>query len=61
MKIFTVAAVIFLPPTLVASLYGMNFEFMPELQWKYGYAFAIVLMLISVMFPYLFCRRKGWL
>lgn len=60
-KIFTVAAVIFLPPTLVASAYGMNFKFMPELEWKYGYAFAILLMLISVLLPFLFCRRKGWL
>lgn len=60
-KIFTVAAVIFLPPTLVASLYGMNFKFMPELEWEYGYAFAIFLMLVSVMVPLLFCRRKGWL
>lgn len=60
-KIFTVSAVIFLPPTLVASVYGMNFKFLPELEWKYGYAFAILLMLISVMLPYLYCRRKGWL
>ncbi len=60
-KIFTVAAVIFLPPTLVASLYGMNFEFMPELQWKFGYPFSLMLMVISVLIPYLYCRRKGWL
>lgn len=60
-KIFTVAAVIFLPPTLVASVYGMNFDFMPELQWKLGYPFAIALMVLSVVLPYWFCRRKGWL
>lgn len=60
-KIFTVAAVIFLPPTLVASLYGMNFKFMPELEWKLGYPFAIGLMVVSVLVPYLYCRRKGWL
>ena len=60
-KIFTVAAVIFLPPTLVASMYGMNFRFMPELEWKYGYLFAIMLMLISVAGPFFYCRRKGWL
>lgn len=60
-KIFTVAAVIFLPPTLVASVYGMNFEFLPELQWRFGYPFAIMLMIMSVIVPYWFCRRKGWL
>lgn len=60
-KIFTVAAVIFLPPTLVASVYGMNFRIQPELQWTYGYPFSILLMIISVVVPYWFCRRKGWL
>jgi magnesium transporter len=60
-KIFTVAAVIFLPPTLVASIYGMNFDFMPELHWSMGYPFALLLMLFSVVLPYWFCRRKGWL
>lgn len=60
-KIFTVAAVIFLPPTLVASVYGMNFEFLPELHWKLGYPFSLMLMLISVILPFWFCRRKGWL
>jgi magnesium transporter len=60
-KIFTVAAVIFLPPTLVASLYGMNFEHMPELKWQWGYPFSIVLMIASVIVPFVFCRRKGWL
>jgi magnesium transporter len=60
-KIFTVAAVIFLPPTLVASLYGMNFRFMPELEWRFGYPFALVLMIISVVLPFVYCRRKGWL
>jgi magnesium transporter len=60
-KIFSVAAVIFLPPTLVASIYGMNFDVLPELRWHFGYPFSIGLMLISVMVPYWFCRRKGWL
>jgi magnesium transporter len=60
-KIFTVAAVIFLPPTLVASVYGMNFAHMPEKDWEWGYPFSIVLMVISVAFPFWFCRRKGWL
>lgn len=60
-KIFTVAAVIFLPPTLVASIYGMNFDYQPELHYKWGYPFSIILMIVSVMLPYWFCRRKGWL
>jgi len=60
-KIFSVAAVIFLPPTLVASIYGMNFRVLPEKDWEYGYPFSLFLMVISVLVPYLFCRRKGWL
>jgi magnesium transporter len=60
-KIFSVAAVIFLPPTLIASMYGMNFHVMPELSWKWGYPFAISLMLISSWLPYTFFKRKKWL
>ena len=60
-KIFSVAAVVFLPPTLVASLYGMNFRAMPELQWDYGYPFAILLMILSAFLPWLYFKRKGWL
>jgi magnesium transporter len=60
-KIFSVAAVVFLPPTLVASIYGMNFEFMPELAWPFGYPLALVLMVLSAVLPYLFFKRKGWL
>ena len=60
-KIFSVAAVIFLPPTLIASIYGMNFHTMPELSWKWGYLFAISLMLISSWLPYTFFKRKKWL
>ncbi len=60
-KIFSVAAVVFLPPTLVASIYGMNFQFMPELQWKLGYPFAILLMILSAILPFLYFKRKGWL
>ncbi|MCC5838614.1 MAG: magnesium transporter CorA family protein [Opitutales bacterium] len=60
-KIFSVAAVIFLPPMVVASLYGMNFEFMPELGWHLGYPFAIGLMILSAVLPYGFFKRKGWL
>ena len=53
-KIFSIAAVVLLPPTLVASIYGMNFDFMPELQWHFGYPFAICLMIVSAMLPYLY-------
>ena len=60
-KIFSVAAVVFLPPTLVASIYGMNFEYMPELKWLGGYPFAIALMILSAVLPYLYFKRRGWL
>jgi magnesium transporter len=56
-----VAAVVFLPPTLVASIYGMNFAFMPELQWKMGYPFALFLMIVSAILPFYYFKRKGWL
>ena len=60
-KIFTIVSVIFMPPTLIASLYGMNFKFMPELSWKYGYLFAIGMMVICVAAILLFFRKKKWL
>ncbi|RYC17888.1 magnesium transporter CorA family protein [Ciceribacter ferrooxidans] len=60
-KIFTVASVVFLPPTLVASVYGMNFNLMPELQWHLGYPWAILLMLLSAALPFLYFKRRGWL
>ena len=60
-KIFSVAAVVFLPPTLVASIYGMNFRHMPELDWPLGYPLALLLMVLSAALPFLFFRRKGWL
>jgi magnesium transporter len=60
-KIFSVAAVVFLPPTLVASIYGMNFEVMPELHWLIGYPFAICLMIVSAILPFLYFKRRGWL
>jgi magnesium transporter len=60
-KIFSVASVALLPPTLIASIYGMNFTNMPELEWMFGYPFALGLMVFSVAMPYLFFRRKGWL
>ncbi len=60
-KIFSVAAVVFLPPTLIASVYGMNFDVMPELKWLLGYPFALGLMVISAVAPYLFFKRRRWL
>src|SRR5574337_1493642 len=60
-KIFSVASVALLPPTLIASIYGMNFGTMPELRWEYGYPFALVLMIASVAAPFIYFRRKGWL
>jgi magnesium transporter len=60
-KIFSVAAVIFLPPTLVASIYGMNFEFMPELKLPFGYPMALGMMVLSAVLPYLYFKKRGWL
>jgi magnesium transporter len=60
-KIFSVVAVVFLPPTLIASIYGMNFEIMPELHWLIGYPFALFLMVLSAILPFLYFKRKRWL
>jgi magnesium transporter len=60
-KIFSVASVGLLPPTLIASIYGMNFKAMPELDWSFGYPFALLVMLASVAAPFIYFRRKGWL
>ena len=60
-KIFSIAAVVFLPPTLVASVYGMNFDIMPELHWRYGYAWALGLMAASVAATLWYFKRKRWL
>ena len=60
-KIFTVATVIFMPPTLIASLYGMNFKKMPELSWEWGYFFAILLMILSVVITLILFKKKKWL
>jgi len=60
-KIFSVVSVVFLPPTLVASSYGMNFEFMPELKWSFGYTGAISLMILAGLAPYAYFKRKNWL
>lgn len=61
MKFFSLVSVMFLPATLVASTYGMNFEFMPELGFKYGYPMAIGLMICAAATPYFYFKRKGWL
>jgi magnesium transporter len=60
-KIVSVAAVVFLPPTLVASVYGMNFTHMPELEWVYGYPIAIGVMLLAAILPFWWFKGKGWL
>ena len=60
-KIFSVVAVMFLPPTLIASVYGMNFEHMPELDWPFAYPLALVAMIVSMIVPYLYFKRKGWI
>ena len=60
-KIFSVASVAFLPPTLIASIYGMNFKWLPELEWQLGYPFAIVLMVMTAIAPFLYFRHRGWL
>ena len=60
-KIFSVMSVLFLPPTLIASIYGMNFQFMPELGLSYGYPISLVLMLIAGILPYWYFKHRGWL
>jgi magnesium transporter len=60
-KIFSIVAVVLMPPTLVASVYGMNFAHMPELNWTLGYPAALVLMAVAAIVPYLWFKREGWL
>ena len=60
-KIFSVAAVVFLPPTLFASFYGMNFQDMPELNWVFGYPVALGMMILFAILPYLYFKHRGWL
>ncbi len=60
-KIFSVASVALLPPTLIASLYGMNFQYMPELSQKWGYPYALALMVASALVPMWYFRKRGWL
>jgi magnesium transporter len=61
MKLFSWAAVVFLPPTLIAGIFGMNFHFMPELSWHYGYPLSLVLMFASAVGPYLYFKKRGWI
>ena len=61
MKLFSWAAVVFLPPTLIAGIFGMNFHHMPELNWVWGYPASLVLMLGSMILPYLYFKRRGWI
>ncbi|TQR61650.1 magnesium/cobalt transporter CorA [Campylobacter troglodytis] len=60
-KLFTVATMAMMPPTLIGTVYGMNFEFMPELQWEYSYPVVLVAMVISIIIPVIFFKKKGWL
>jgi len=60
-KIFSIVAVVLMPPTLVASIYGMNFNHMPELNWALGYPMALLLMVVTAIVPYLWFKREGWL
>ncbi len=60
-KIFSVVAVVFLPPTLIASIYGMNFRHMPELDWPWGYPLALGAMVLSAILPWLYFRWRGWM
>nr|WP_210348185.1 magnesium transporter CorA family protein [Methylobacterium sp. SD274] len=60
-KLFSVMAVVFMPPTLIASIYGMNFKAMPELDWNFGYPMAVVMMVVAAVLPYVFFRWKKWL
>jgi len=61
MKLFSWAAVVFLPPTLIAGIFGMNFHYMPELSWRYGYPISLAVMLASAVGPYLYFKRRGWI
>jgi magnesium transporter len=60
-KIFSVAAVVLMPPTLIASIYGMNFKHMPELDWHFGYPLAITVMVLAAVLPYLYFKWRKWL
>lgn len=59
-KVLTVVSVVGVPPTLVASIYGMNFKLMPELEWRFGYPYAIAMIVLSTVLPLVWFRKKGW-
>ena len=61
MKLFSWAAIIFVPPTLIAGIYGMNFHDFPELSWRLGYPMALALMLVTAIGPYLYFKKRGWI
>ena len=61
MKLFSWVALVFLPPTLIAGVYGMNFKYMPELKSPHGYPLSLALMLASAVLPLLYFRRRGWI
>ena len=60
-KLFSVMAVIMMPPTLIASIYGMNFKYIPELSFEWGYPLALIMMVLSATIPFIYFRIKGWL
>jgi magnesium transporter len=61
LNIFTVLSVVLMPPTVIASIYGMNFEFLPELHWEYGYLFSIIFMIVASITPIIIFKKKGWI
>jgi magnesium transporter len=60
-KVLTVASVAGIPPVLLAGIYGMNFKLMPELDWHWGYAYALIMILLSTIVPLVWFKLKGWL
>lgn len=60
-KIFSIVAVVFMPPTVIASIFGMNFHYMPELSWPWGYPLSLLSMVVAGLAPYVYFKRKGWL
>jgi magnesium transporter len=60
-KVLTVVSVVGIPPTLIASMYGMNFKHMPELDWVYGYQYGLTLIALSIIVPLVWFKIKGWL
>lgn len=60
-KVFTIITAVFLPPTLIATFYGMNFTWMPELEWEYGFLATTLMTLVAAVIPLVYIKRKGWL